>query len=172
MISFSLLNSHHGSYLWCVFYFMVVQIERIRPVWYRELKLEIVNEEVSRNCGVYVYFLGDKFYVGVSVNIRARLMAHRTSLNHVLHDETLNPEYNYQLFDAYSNILYYLKDNPEIDTIYGYALQICDNRDDAYEQEQELIDRLGYHFLGSRCFNVRECTDILDIVPKEMLLEH
>ena len=127
-----------------------------------------MNEEYSRNCGVYILFVGDMFYIGKSIAMRSRFSAHRWMLTDLLYCEMINPNSEkYKLYQSYQSALQYLKENPDIDTIFAYVLEVCETDEEAYAKEQELISLMNWHFLGCRCFNVQEACDIFDYVSKE-----
>ena len=154
---------------------MVVQIEKIRPVWLREMKLKVENPEYSKNCGVYILFFGDRFYIGKSIDIEHRLRHHRWHISNIIYQESVNLEINANLSETYPeylNVLNHLKDNPGIDTISAYVLEICESDEDACEQEHKLMSYMHSHFLGARCLNFKpdSCYDVFDGVSKEEIM--
>lgn len=105
-----------------------------------------------RTTGVYILWLGERFYIGKAKCIRNRIVSHRSKLNHAFGAFLYGNRTKY-LNGSYEAIVSYLVENPEIKTVEVDVLDICDTEKEALIEEEYWFKVLISHPLNHFCLN-------------------
>lgn len=153
---------------------MVIIKERIEPIWYRKISAEYLVEIPTKKCGVYVFFIGDYFYIGISHCIRKRISRHVSKIN----DGILSKRHNISkiLESSYEKTVQKLIENPEIIKVEVELLEECCSREIALISEKEWIKavlHMGFHdyLLNKEIFTAYVDTWI-DVYKEGFMDEH
>ena len=105
-----------------------------------------------RTTGVYILWVGERFYIGKANCIRNRIVSHRNKLNYALGAFLYGNRVKH-LNGSYETIVSYLVENPEIKTIEVDVLYICETEKEALIEEEYWFKALISHPLNHFCLN-------------------
>lgn len=125
---------------------------KIIPTGSRKLEVVYLNEVKPKTTGVYLLWFGERFYIGMSKDIRRRISDHMSTLNSVLGATLYGRKHKYH-YGSYEIIVSHLIDNPEIKTIEVDILDICETEKDALQEEWLWFTVLISHPLNHFCLN-------------------